>query len=51
MEAALDYISKIEADMGTTDIFTPLSFTINTLSKHQKDTRIFLLTDGEVINR
>ena len=51
MEAALDYISKIEADMGGTDIFEPLSFTINTLSKQQKDTRIFLLTDGEVNDR
>jgi hypothetical protein len=51
VEAALDYISKIEADMGATDILTPLSFAINTLSKQQKDTRIFLLTDGEVDNR
>jgi hypothetical protein len=34
VEAALDQISEIEADMGGTDIFAPLSFAINTLSKH-----------------
>jgi hypothetical protein len=46
VEAALDQISKYEADMGGTEILMPLSVAIDTLSEHSKETRVFLLTDG-----
>ena len=51
MEAALDQISKYDADMGGTEIFMPLTFAIDTLSEQSKETRVFLLTDGQVDNR
>ena len=51
MEAALDQISKYEADMGGTEILMPLSVAIDTLSEYSKETRVFLLNDGQVDNR
>lgn len=50
VEEALRQINGITADMGGTEIFAPLKYSVNELSKHQKETRIFLLTDGDVNN-
>lgn len=46
VQAAINQISDFEAEMGGTMISAPLSVAVDTLSKEQKETRIFLLTDG-----
>ena len=51
VEAALEQISEFDADMGGTEILMPLSVSIDTLAEHAKETRVFLLTDGQVDNR
>ena len=50
-EIALSQIASFDADMGGTEIYDPLCEAIDQLSKLQKETRIFLLTDGQVGNR
>lgn len=46
VEAAINQISSFDADMGGTEILEPLCLAVDTLSQHQKETRVFLLTDG-----
>ena len=37
--------------MGGTEILAPLSISVESLSLNSKETRIFLLTDGQVSDR
>ena len=39
------------ANFGGTDIYNPLSDVITKTNENDKETRIFLLTDGDVSNR
>ena len=50
VQGALDQISRFGADMGGTEIISPYTYAVDTLSRLQKETRIFLLTDGDVSN-
>lgn len=49
VEDALDAIYGFDADLGGTDILKPLEYVFKQ-TKYHKETRIFLLTDGEVNN-
>lgn len=51
MEQALLHIDQMYANMGGTNILAPLSNAIDKLSIGQKQTRIFMLTDGQVSDR
>jgi len=51
MEKTLEFIPTMGADLGGTEIYEPLDYAITTLAtEHGKQTRIFLLTDGDVSN-
>ena len=47
-ESAIKMIQLFSADMGGTEILSPLQVAINQISKNAPQTRIFLLTDGDV---
>jgi uncharacterized protein with von Willebrand factor type A (vWA) domain len=47
---ALDKVALFDANYGGTEIFEPLDYAIEILSQERKETRIFLLTDGDVSN-
>ena len=51
MEKAVSHISDMYANMGGTNILAPLSNAIDKLAVGHKETRIFLLTDGQVSDR
>ena len=51
VETALTQINGFDADFGGTEIYEPLCVSIDSYSTHKKETRIFLLTDGQVSNR
>jgi len=51
VEAAINQISGFDADMGGTEILEPLCLAVDILSAERKETRVFLLTDGQVSNR
>lgn len=46
MQEALKHIDSMSADMGGTDILSPLAHAIDKLAPDHKEVRIFLLTDG-----
>lgn len=51
IEQALSQIEYFDSDYGGTEIYDPLCLAVDSLSRHQKETRIFLLTDGQVSDR
>jgi len=51
MTNALSHINDMSADMGGTNILAPLSHAIKDLARGHKETRIFMLTDGQVSDR
>lgn len=51
METAIKHIAGMEADFGGTNILKPLSHVIDQAALAHKQTRIFMLTDGQVSDR
>ena len=51
VQDALNQLSSFQADMCENDMFSPYQYTVDTLSKLQKETRIFILTDGKEATR
>ena len=51
MKQTINFIDDMEANMGGTNIYDPLSLAIDTMAVGHKQTRIFMLTDGQVNDR
>ena len=48
VKLALDYISKISADMGGTELLNPIQYIIDSTSKLDALVHVVVLTDGEI---